>query len=206
MLEALNGILFHQLANNPNVVYAVLRSSRTFEELGTFTLRKGLEEVRRVKNLKEEDDKKKASRTGKSTTTSGTGTASEKAGLLQSGAGGGGEEIFDADVEAQAQSGGATTGLELTVDDAASSRGRTSTDDAPEAEESSEQLAMRMSEKARGKMRERSSSLDDDVAALTLRLDPELERIAAAGVGRNGFVPTQEWVCDPANSFFFFTS
>jgi hypothetical protein len=43
-----------------------------------------------------------------------------------------------------------------------------------------------MSEKARGKMRERSVSLE--------ALDPDLERIAAQGVGRNGFIPTQEWV------------
>lgn len=43
-----------------------------------------------------------------------------------------------------------------------------------------------MSKKARGKMRERSVSLE--------AMDPDLERIAAQGVGRNGFIPTQEWV------------
>ena len=43
----------------------------------------------------------------------------------------------------------------------------------------------RRSEKARGKMKERSP--EDE-------MDESLERIAAAGVGRNGFVPTQDWV------------
>ena len=40
-----------------------------------------------------------------------------------------------------------------------------------------------ISEKARGKMKEpRSASMDS------------LDRVAATGIGRNGFVPTQEWV------------
>lgn len=43
------------------------------------------------------------------------------------------------------------------------------------------------SEKARGKMRERTRSDSLDASE-------SLERIAAAGVGRNGFVPTQDWV------------
>ncbi|KAI9453437.1 hypothetical protein F5148DRAFT_968580, partial [Russula earlei] len=42
-----------------------------------------------------------------------------------------------------------------------------------------------VSEKARGKMRERSVSLETDNS---------LDRVTAAAVGRNGFVPTQEWV------------
>jgi hypothetical protein len=42
-----------------------------------------------------------------------------------------------------------------------------------------------LSEKARGKMRQRTQSLDGSLS---------IERAAAAAVGRNGFVPTQEWV------------
>ena len=42
------------------------------------------------------------------------------------------------------------------------------------------------SEKARGKMRAGRSMSDD--------MTGSLERLAASGVGRNGFVPTQEWV------------
>ena len=42
------------------------------------------------------------------------------------------------------------------------------------------------SEKARGKKKERRS--------LSLETNSSLDRVAATGVGRNGFVPTQEWV------------
>ncbi|KAI6102753.1 high-temperature-induced dauer-formation protein-domain-containing protein [Pisolithus croceorrhizus] len=45
----------------------------------------------------------------------------------------------------------------------------------------------RKSEKARGKMRERSESSETTSSA---------ELLASAGVGRSGFVPTQEWVYD----------
>jgi len=41
--------------------------------------------------------------------------------------------------------------------------------------------------KAKGKMKERRSSSSLDATG-------SLERIAAAGIGRNGFVPTREWV------------
>lgn len=47
-------------------------------------------------------------------------------------------------------------------------------------------FAIGTSEKSRGKMKERRSP--------SLEIDSSLDRVAAAGVGRNGFVPTQEWV------------
>lgn len=50
----------------------------------------------------------------------------------------------------------------------------------PEADKSE------VSEKVRGKMRARRSS--------SISLSGSLERVAAAGVGKNGFIPTQEWV------------
>ena len=52
---------------------------------------------------------------------------------------------------------------------------------------STNDAAQSKSEKARGKMRERQRSESVDMSG-------SLERIAAAGVGRNGFVPTQDWV------------
>jgi hypothetical protein len=42
------------------------------------------------------------------------------------------------------------------------------------------------SEKVRGKMKERPS--------VSVDTSSSLERVALAGVGKNGFVPTQEWV------------
>ena len=47
-------------------------------------------------------------------------------------------------------------------------------------------VSVSTSEKARGKMKERRSS--------SLETNGSLDRVAALGVGRNGFVPTQEWV------------
>lgn len=50
------------------------------------------------------------------------------------------------------------------------------------------QSAAPKSEKARGKMRERSESESTTV------VDSELQRLATAGIGPNSYVPTQEWV------------
>jgi hypothetical protein len=50
------------------------------------------------------------------------------------------------------------------------------------------QYAAPKSEKAKGKMRERADS------SSTLGVSVELEKLAAAGIGPSGYVPTQEWV------------
>jgi len=52
----------------------------------------------------------------------------------------------------------------------------------------SKQTANPKSEKAKGKMRERSESTS------TLAFETELHRLAMSGIGPNGYVPTQEWV------------
>ena len=52
----------------------------------------------------------------------------------------------------------------------------------------SKQTANPKSEKAKGKMRERSASQS------TLAAENELHRLAMSGIGPNGYVPTQEWV------------
>lgn len=52
----------------------------------------------------------------------------------------------------------------------------------------SKQTANPKSEKAKGKMRERSESQS------TLACETELQRLAMSGIGPNGYVPTQEWV------------
>lgn len=53
-----------------------------------------------------------------------------------------------------------------------------------------------MSEKARGKLRATDSATSlSSLAADTLEIpDEELMKVAAAGVGPSGYVPTQEWV------------
>lgn len=191
-LEVLNQIVYHQFSSNPNVTYAILRAHKRFEDLGTFTLTKGLREIQRIKEAKEEAERLKA---GKGDT---KGKAIE----------------MTAPVSLRAQSPGSRLSL---TDDQSSEKAplsRSASDYAIRS--SSEEEADRpipvpptptatserslsglrltsppppagMSEKARGKMRESDSLGEEDY-------DPELERIAAAGVGRNGFVPTQEWV------------
>ena len=51
-LETFNSVLYHQLNNNPNLVYAILRSHQDFQTLATFTLVSGLREIQRRKALK----------------------------------------------------------------------------------------------------------------------------------------------------------
>jgi hypothetical protein len=183
MLEALNGILFHQLASNPNVVYAILRSHQHFEELGTFTLAKGLSEVRRVQQLKEEHDARR-----QSGGTAKNDSAPEKRRLSQSQRTG--TEVFDADIESEAASLAAGMDRSSLRSPPPDSVPQSPAVDTPSLELATQQTGS-ASEKARGKMREGTSFSEDTISP---RLDPELERVAAAGVGRNGFVPTQEWV------------
>jgi len=54
LLEAMNAIIEHQYAENPNFVYAILRSSKRFEALRNFTLESGQEEIDRQTRLKKD--------------------------------------------------------------------------------------------------------------------------------------------------------
>lgn len=157
----------------------MLRAHKTFEDLGTFTLAHGLREIRRVQLVKEEQARKGSTK-GKGRALedleSGEEPSVEKARLLES--------------EASSRRGSS----EANLDPSLSSR------DSPQRELSLDDEAPRplisptagpipedaLSEKARGKMRERSS--------MSVEMTRSLERIALAGIGRNRFVPTQEWV------------
>ncbi|KAM0746881.1 hypothetical protein T439DRAFT_306349 [Meredithblackwellia eburnea MCA 4105] len=50
LLETFNNIIHYQLSDNPNLVYSLIRSHKRFEELSTFTLSDGVNEVRRVRH------------------------------------------------------------------------------------------------------------------------------------------------------------
>jgi len=169
-LETFNGILHHHAAENPNVLYAIVRSHKIFEDLGTFTLVSGLREIRRVQLAKEEQDKAKAARNPLEQQPSDAGI--EKARLLR-------QEAASTDSVGSGEPPMSPTQFANSEPPS----GRQSAEDVM-LQEAEGQRQGRMSEKARGKMRERAQSIDDTT----------LERIAAAGIGRNGFVPTQEWV------------
>ena len=178
-LEVFNSVILHNLADNPNLIYGVLRAHKTFEDLGTFTLARGLREIRRV-HLTKEEQARKGDAKGKGKALgdleSGEEPATEKARLLER--------------EASSR----RESSEHSLDPLSSSRDQlqreTSLDDeAPRPLISPTTGSVpedALSEKARGKLRERSS--------MSVEMTRSLERIALAGIGRNRFVPTQEWI------------
>lgn len=182
MLEIFNSVITHHPSENPNVIYALLRAHRTFEDLGTFTLASGLRDVRRIQRAKEEQSRA-ADTKGKSRAV---------------------EEVYDQPHEEKQRMLDRENPLgissrEQSVDSL--TEVRVIPRDAPQQEEATSPQSLTsptieqttlpgfpsaVSEKARGKMRERRSTSGDT--------DNSLDRVTATAVGRNGFVPTQEWV------------
>ncbi|KXN82544.1 Protein HID1 [Leucoagaricus sp. SymC.cos] len=161
MLEVFNSVILHNLSENPNLIYATISSHKTFEDLGTFTLTRGLRDIKRAQLLKEEqargaesNHKTRGSSEGRDSSDPGT----EKARLLNEEGTNEGHSVAERDASVEEEN--------------------------PDVVEegSTSDTTSRRSEKARGKMRERRS------------LSVEDPGVAPASVGRNGFVPTQEWV------------
>ncbi|CAL1704126.1 unnamed protein product [Somion occarium] len=184
VLEIFDSVILRNLSDNPNLVYAIIHSHKSFEDLGTFTLARGLREIRRIQQAKEERarqstgtvDKGKQRAEGEQE----QGPHEEKARLLRS------EQSSSVDLPRQ------TDSIE-TLPDAAQASMRE--DGSPPASLPTSPTAASPptpqahsvpSEKARGKMRA-GRSISNDMTG-------SLEQLAAAGIGRNGFVPTQEWV------------
>ncbi|KAG6909456.1 hypothetical protein DXG01_000441 [Tephrocybe rancida] len=185
MLEAFNSVILHHLTDNANLIYGILSSHKVFEDLGTFTLARGLREIKRVQQAKEEQARK-AEGNLKGKAPSGpdenADPGAEKARLLENEGGAGFPAIQSAEnlpgtprlSEEQGDGSEVVTQSFMSPGSETPTRGS---------------FAAALSEKARGKMRERRPpSLDVDVT---------IDRVAAAGIGRNGFVPTQEWVILP---------
>lgn len=199
-LETFNSILYHQLNDNPNLVYAILRSHQDFQTLATFTLVSGLRDIQRRKALRAaaaEAASKPAESPGLKRTNSELDMLAEKAALL-------GREIDGEDTRPS------TPGPTQVIPALTLGEG-----DDPLHPNSNVQVPLQsppvtstaegmtgMSEKARGKMRatESTTSLPlngDSPAAIAGEADvpdEELMKVAAAGVGPNKYVPTQEWV------------
>lgn len=164
-LEVFNSVILHHLPENAHLIYAILQAHKTFEELGTFTLARGLREIRRVQLAKEEPNKRPDSKNSSPRVSSDVREPQEeKARLLES-------EGNSEDSPSQLGPEGSTATIPVVSPTADGIAG-------------AENISADLSEKARGKMKARRSG----------SLDISLERIAATGVGRNGFVPTQEWV------------
>ncbi|CDO70695.1 hypothetical protein BN946_scf184798.g10 [Trametes cinnabarina] len=186
ILEAFNGVLLYNLQENPNLVYAILHAHKQFEDLGMFTLARGLREILRIQQLKEERvaqgrgsvDKGKRRALDEEEGGAGIAPSSEKARLLQ-------REMGSLDLSRSTDS---TDTLPEGAARHGDEDGQTRPLMSPTATEAptGSGAAPPVSEKARGKMRA-GRSLSGDMTG-------SLERLAASGVGRNGFVPTQEWV------------
>ncbi|KIY51124.1 hypothetical protein FISHEDRAFT_38523 [Fistulina hepatica ATCC 64428] len=178
MLEAFNGVIQHHLAENPNLVYALLTSHRVFEDLGTFTLMRGLREIRRVQQAREQFDEGKNGHDKER-------VSNERVGKSSSEDASPAEKLRPLHDDLENALG--LRDLDASSDDAGNgSSHRAATDEVNESAPVADAGPTSASEKARGKMKaSRSSSTDGR---------DSLEQIAAAGLGRHGFVPTQDWV------------
>lgn len=180
-LELFNSIILNHLSNNPNVIYGILTAHKIFEDLGTFTLSRGLREIKRVQMAKEEQARKVEGNPKGKGTDSGdeADPGAEKARLLESETG-----VAPHNTDSVEN----LAGSPRTSEERRRRESEVVTQSfmSPSSESPGGSFTMAASEKARGKMKERRS--------LSLDTNNSLDRVAAAGVGRNGFVPTQEWV------------
>ncbi|TFK55288.1 hypothetical protein OE88DRAFT_1675005 [Heliocybe sulcata] len=182
MLEVFNAVILHNLSDNPHLIYAILGSHKAFEDLGTFTLARGLRDVRRAQLAKEEQAQRvENSGSGRADSEASRESRIEKARLVQRDSDNA-LGLSRATISEEPAAGGAAEATSTSEDDSPSTQPLMS----PTAGETPTRpnSPPSVSEKARGKMKERRS----------VSMDQSLERIAAAGIGRNGFVPTQEWV------------
>lgn len=172
-LEAIGAVVYHHAAENANITYSILQSRKLFEDLGTFNLARGLREVRRVQLAKEEREKNSPTKPkAKVVDDLEVGDPSaEKARLLQSE----GATRPDSSHEANTDN----------DDPRASDVDLSAASLSPNSDNPYDPPVSPLSEKARGKMKERRSLSLDTVSPL--------DRVPL-NIGRNGFVPTQEWV------------
>ncbi|WVO16453.1 hypothetical protein L204_104130 [Cryptococcus depauperatus] len=201
LLEIFNGIIYHGLNENPNLVYAILRSHNEFQSLATFTLMSGLREIQRKKTLKAAAiEKAKPDGNGRSNSPRNGENEIEKVALLAQQSENDETQMLS-DQPPSLSTIGANDPLmndpigNLSRNPPPPSQNQTPAKTPTQSRE--------MSEKVRGKMRATNST-----ASLNTLSNPsggvenegraedeeELMRMAERGVGPNGFVPTQEWV------------
>jgi len=180
MLEIFNSVIAYHPSDNPNLIYALLRAHRTFEDLGTFTLTRGLRDVRRMQLATEEQSHVQDTKGKSRAVEEYDQPHQEKQRLLE---------------RENAQSADSLTEVQVVPRDQHQPEPAGHVEEIPSSQPlmsptidqatfSSPLTAV--SEKARGKMPERRST--------SLDTDNSLDRTTATAVGWNGFVPTQEWV------------
>lgn len=181
-LEIFNSVIAYHPSDNPNLIYALLRAHRTFEDLGTFTLAGGLRDVRRIQLATEEQSHVQDTKGKNRAVEEYDQPHQEKQRLLERENAQSADSLTEVRVIPRDQQEQEPAG-DVDVEEIPSSQPLMSPT-IDQATFSSPLTAV--SEKARGKMPERrSTSLDTDTS---------LDRATATAVGWNGFVPTQEWV------------
>lgn len=187
-LEIFNSVIAHHPSENPNLIYALLRAHRTFEDLGTFTLAGGLRDVRRIQRAKEEQphaiDTKGKSRAAEEEYDQ---PHQEKQRML--------ERENALGISSREQSVDSLTEIRVVPRDPSQQEAAGDVEETPSSQPlmsptidqaTFSGFPTAVSEKARGKMPERRS--------MSFDTDNSVDRATATAVGRNGFVPTQEWV------------
>jgi hypothetical protein len=203
LLETFNSVLYNQLNENPNLVYAILQSHQDFQKLATFTLLSGLREIQKKKAMRAAAEERAATAAiapskGLVRTNSELAMLAEKEALL-------GRHLDDDDDDDDDDNDGHASSVSPSAARRSESDSTGSVHTAPtsspvspsnEAEFQTPTTPDRppLSEKARGKMRAvqpSESTVDGDDSGVT---EDELMQVASAGVGPNGYVPSQEWV------------
>ncbi|KAF8631409.1 hypothetical protein AX17_005087 [Amanita inopinata Kibby_2008] len=179
MLEVFNSVIHHHPSENPNLLYGIISSHRIFEDLGTFTLARGLREIRRVQLTKEEQARRLENHSKDRSSIDSLDAGREKARLLEN-------EAIASATTAPIQSGTSSPRHPEAHEDHPEQEGSRASPVATSNSPADVTIEEAISEKARGKMKERRSTSVD--------MSSTPERLVAAGIGRNGFVPTQEWV------------
>ena len=169
-----SSVIYHHASENPNITYGILQSRKTFEDLGTFTLARGLREVKRAQQAKEASQQANPNSKAKVSAdeVEMADAGAEKARLLENEGASRGNDSTDRERD---DSGHASLGEDVLTRPLMS----------PNAELPYSTVDSPISEKARGKMRERRSLSVDTINSLDH---------TSLGIGKNGFVPTQEWV------------
>jgi hypothetical protein len=177
-----SSVIYHHASENPNITYGILQSRKTFEDLGTFTLARGLREVKRAQQAKEASQQANPNSKGKGSVdeVEVADAGAEKARLLENEGASRGNDSTDRGRDDTAH---ASLGEDVLTRPLMS----------PNAELPYSTVDSPISEKARGKMRARRSLSVDTINSLDH---------VSLGIGKNGFVPTQEWVF----IFFFLCS
>ncbi|CAG8640195.1 11015_t:CDS:10 [Rhizophagus irregularis] len=171
MLEAFNNIVQYQFADNPHLIYAILRSPKCFENLSEFTLARGLDEIKKKEKRKKQvrivtTEKTSEQPEIKSSQEESRPLMSDSESNLST------QKDEDRDKPELAQ-------VSLNANVNVSQNSQT---------ELTDQDSEPLSEKARGK-------LPEGVTVASRRRSNESNNVITPfAVGKSGFVPTEDWV------------